>query len=698
MPPGLFLGFTLDITLAGTRPSTSSSPEPTRSRWRFWQSPSGQPSWSRPALLAVTAVTVTLYAWSLPANGFAAYYSSAVASMAGSWKALLFGAFDPGVTVTLDKLPGAFIPQALSVRIFGLHPWAMALPQVIEGAIAVLVTHRVVRLWAGPKAALLATVIFAFTPLLVSMFGHPMEDGALTVCLVLAADACQRAIHSGRLRWLLLCGVWIGLGFQAKMLQAWMILPALGVGYLIAAKARPARRWAHLMAALAVTIAVSFSWTAIVSLFPAQDRPYADGTTNNSVWTQVLGYNGLERFGVHLPGSVRTLDSTQPGQPAQDGGDAAPPPSDGAQAGQPISDELTTLFLLRYPTQIAWLLPLLLVSLVFGLSRWRRQDRVTNGGFAMWTTWLVVSIVVFSQVGLAHTAYMASLVPPIAALCAAGTAVAWRAYRERRKGTRWVLPVTVLAQGAFAAVLTGAVEDFLPWLAPVILALTAASVLVLLVGLFERSAARLSRRAITAGFAAGLAAMVAAPVAWSASVLDHRYGGTAFEAEAGPVGPRAAAAFNGLMVQFVGQQALNAINDVPATLTGHQRRILEYVNANRRGAEYPFVTDSWVAASRYIIAVGEKPLAMAGFVGSAPYPSLVTAKQLVADGKARFFLLTGVYGMGDGKPAEEVTAITSWVRSTCRAVPLEEYQQQGVRMTAAPKPDDPTAKAVLYEC
>jgi 4-amino-4-deoxy-L-arabinose transferase-like glycosyltransferase len=655
-----------------TQSDAPAPPTPRTSRWRFWVSPADQPGWTRPALLSVTAIVVVLYAWSLPANGFAPYYSSGVLSMTGSWKAFFFGAFDPNATIMMDKLPGGFIPQAVSVWLFGPHPWAMALPQVIYGAVAVLVMFRVVRLWAGPRAGLLAATIFAFTPLLVSMFGHPMVDGALTVCLVLAADACQRSVHTGRLRWLLLAGMWVGLGFQAKAMQAWVILPALGIGYLVATRGRWSRRLGHLLAALAVTIGVSFAWTAAMGVVPADSRPYADGTTNNSVWTMVVGYNGLERFGVHLPGSVLLKPSDSSGDQQSGGG--------GQNAGMP--PDLATMFVLRYVTQVAWLVPLALLSMVYGLSRWRRQDRARNGGYLMWTTWLVVNIAVFSVVDIVHTAYLATLIPPIAALCAMGTVEMWRAYRERRRGTRWLLPAIVLVQGGYAAMIAAA-ADFLPWLAPAIGVLAVGSAVVLV------ARRRLASRALVAG----LAAMLLAPIAWSASVLDHRYGGTSFDAEAGPMGPRVTSAFEELTVRYVGQAAVNAVAPVPASLTPHQRDILGYVNARRGGAEAPFVTDSWVVASRYIVGAGESPISMAGFQGSSPFPPFDEVRRLVGTGKIRFFLFTGVAGgIGDTPPSADTVATWRWVESTCRTVPASAYAR------GAPPPEDPTAKAVLHDC
>src|SRR6266516_6351600 len=290
---------------------------PPRRRWEVWRSPEGQPAWARPTLLGIAAVAALLYARNLAGAGLAPFYSVAVKSMSVSWKAFFYGAFDPKATITIDKLAGSFLPQALSARIFGFHPWSLALPQVIEGVVSMLAMYRVVRRCAGPVPGLLAAGIFAATPIAASMFGHSMEDGALTMCLVLAADSWQRAVMEGRLRSLCWAGVWVGLGFQAKMLQAWIILPALGLGYLLAAPGGLIRRLRQLGVAGLVMLAVSLSWIALYTFTPASDWPYVDGSTNNSAVAMVFGYNGVERFGISFPGSVASFGGGGGGGPVE---------------------------------------------------------------------------------------------------------------------------------------------------------------------------------------------------------------------------------------------------------------------------------------------------------------------------------------------------------------------------------------------
>jgi len=317
-------------------------------------------------LLGIAVVAAALFAWNITQAGLAPFYAVAVKSMSESWKAFFYGAFDPKATITIDKLAGSFAPQALSARIFGFNQWSLALPQVIEGVVAVLVMYRVVRRWAGVVPGLLAAALLALTPIAASTFGHSMEDGALVMCLVLAADAYQRAVIEARLRSLLWAGVWVGLGFQAKMLEAWMVLPALAIGYLVAAPVRLRRRLWHIGAAGAVMLAVSLSWIALYTLTPASGRPDVDGPTDNSAVAMVFGYNGLERFGISFPGAVSSGPAVggggggagRAGFPAGAPGNTAvpgrPPPAASALAGPSCWEALT-------PRKSA------------GCTRWRRS-------------------------------------------------------------------------------------------------------------------------------------------------------------------------------------------------------------------------------------------------------------------------------------------------------------------------------------
>jgi 4-amino-4-deoxy-L-arabinose transferase-like glycosyltransferase len=734
-----------------------------RRRWELWRSPEDQPSWARPVLLGVAAVAAVVYAWNITQAGLAPFYSVAVKSMSESWKAFFYGAFDPQATVTIDKLAGSFLPQALSARIFGFNQWSLALPQVIEGMISVLVMYRVVRRWAGAVPGMLAAALLAFTPIAASTFGHSMEDGALVMCLVLAADAYQRAVLEARLRSLAWAGVWVGLGFQAKMLQAWMVLPALAIGYLAAAPLRLRRRLWHLGVAGVVMLAVSMSWIALYTLTPASDRPYIDGSTDNSAVAMVFGYNGLERFGISFPGSVSSgpavgggvgggsghaggtdragfpgsgtgfrggqagsgTGAARGGFPARPGAGAAggtgSSSADGAPAGHgfPARDGgpagggnggsatggaggaglashsgfgtgWTKLLGSVYAPEIGWLYPLAAFALVFGLV-WRRRAKRSDqvrAGFVFWGVWLLTFGLIFSKMSkIPHMAYMASLAPPLAALSAAGIVMFWRHYRTG--GWRgWVMPVAVAAELAWAVFVWRSYSGFLPWAQTVMVVAGAAAIIVLVMAKLSR---RVRARLVTAGLTAGVAAMLAAPATWAASVLDEKYAGSSFDASAGP--------------DIGGGQGMsgNPIMTSTNAMTNADMRLYGYLTAHRGGASYLMAVQRWTGASPYILTTGQEVMPMGGFTGSVAEPTLAQVKALVSSGQLRFFLLNGT-GTGQGFGARggggsTSQAIVSWVETSCAKVPARDYGGTSSGTTASGSgPAGSGSTQTLYEC
>jgi 4-amino-4-deoxy-L-arabinose transferase-like glycosyltransferase len=511
-------------------------------RWAVWRSPADQPRWARPALLGIACVAAVLYAWNLPLVDSAPMYRDVARSMSESWKAFFYGTVDPEATYTLDKLAGSFVPQAISVTFFGYHAWSLALPQVIEGVISVLVMYRVVRRWAGVVPGLLAAGVFTLTPVAASMFGHSMADGLLVMCLVLAVDAYQRAVLEGRLRWLVVAGVWVGVGFQAKMVEAWLVLPALVVGYLLTAPIELGRRVRHVVVAGVVTLAVSLSWIALYTVTPASDRPWIDGSTNKSAFAMVFGYNGLGRVGITLPGAKEyTGIDGAPGGPNAPAGpelDLRPtvrgkPGEDPTKVASRVNPKgWNKLFDGSLGVAVGWLFPLTLLALVCGLWWWRRAERTdpVRGGLVMWGVWLLTLGLVFSVAAVPHTAYVASLALPVAALSALGIVMFWRAYR-RGGGQAWLLPSVVAAELAWCAWLWSHYPNFLPWAKWGALTLGVVAVVVLVLARVVRTA---STAPVTAALVVGVAAMLAAPATYAVSVLDPDYSGTSFDANAGP--------------------------------------------------------------------------------------------------------------------------------------------------------------------
>ena len=643
---------------------------------------SNSPRWARPALAVITLVATASYAWHLFDRGFTPYYSMVVRAMSTSWRAFFYGALDPAAaTTTMDKLPGFLWPQALSARIFGFHAWALILPGIVEGLITLLVLHALVRRWAGPIPAIAAAGIFALTPITASLFGLSGDDGTLIMCLVLAAYACQRAIESGRLNWLLLAGGWVGVGFQVKMAQAWVVLPAFALAYLVAAPLRNRTKWAQLSLAGLLTLVVSCSWTLAVWLIPAGDRPYIDGTTNNDPFSMVFVYNGLARFGGLI------ADPTKLGSAPTTGGKIASLMTMGGGGAEGPGK----LFSTTYASQIGWLYVLAAVSLVAGLW-WRPRLRA---GYLMFGGWLLITMLAFSAGAVAHTNYMAALAPPLAAICGAGVVQLVEMYRAGRQGW-WLLPATVAVSTAWADYLISQYLSFQPWLLLVVTALGVAAVLVLI-----------SRRLPKFGVIAAVTAMLLAPATWAASVVDLRYAGTPLNAEAGPAQSDAqvarlrgaddmallaellASGANGDDQRFVLAALLGATDQ----LTPYQQALQGYLAAHRNGAKFLFATDLWTQASPYLLAKGDEVLTLGGFSQDTPYPTLPMFQRMVSSGQVRYVMFGSAEVSTKSEKQAAVDQINQWVRSTCHAVPESDY----LGSAPATKQDELTAMHV-FEC
>jgi 4-amino-4-deoxy-L-arabinose transferase-like glycosyltransferase len=272
---------------------------------RLWRGSAQDPRWARPALLGLLACTALLYLWDLSRNGYANdFYAAAVQAGTKSWKAFFFGSFDSSSFITVDKTPASLWVDELSGRIFGFSSWSLLAPQAVEGMLSVLVLFAAVRRWFGPGAGLIAGAVLALTPAAALIFRFNNPDALLVLLMTVAGYCVQRALERDRTRWLVLAGVMIGFAFLTKMMQAFLVVPGFAVAYLWAGPARLRRRIWQVLAALGGLIAGAGWWVAIAELIPAADRPYFGGSTNNNILELALGYNGLGRLSGSETGSI----------------------------------------------------------------------------------------------------------------------------------------------------------------------------------------------------------------------------------------------------------------------------------------------------------------------------------------------------------------------------------------------------------
>jgi 4-amino-4-deoxy-L-arabinose transferase-like glycosyltransferase len=639
------------------------------------------PAWARPALLGLLVATAFLYTADLAASGYAnSFYSAAVQAGSHSWKAFVFGSFDSSNFITVDKPPASLWVMGLSARLFGVSSWSILVPQALEGVAAVGLLYATVRRRFPASAALLAGAVFALTPVAALMFRFNNPDALLTLLLVAAAYALTRALENARTRWLVLCGVLIGLGFLTKMLQAFVVVPGFAAVYLLAAPATLPRRVVQLLAGGGAMIAAAAWWVAIVALWPASSRPYIGGSQGNSILELIFGYNGFGRITGNEAGSVV-------------GGQVFGAATGGAGRGGGMwgPTGLGRLFGSEMGTQISWLLPaalVLLVALLWGMRRARRTDG-PRAAVLIWGSWLVVTGLVFSFAkGIIHPYYNVALAPAIGAIV--GIGVAWTWQRRDSLLDRLVLAGALAATSVWAYALLDRTPSWHPALRHAVLMVGIATSVLVAAGPLLWGGSRAAGRAV---LLASLAAALAAPAAYSAqTALTAHSGALPSAGPAGSVsgpggrgrsfGPGAggtppAGLFGGgappggsASGGFTGGAAPGGAGGLGGLLdSGTPSRALVAL-LERNASSY-----RWVAAivgansaAGVQLATGDPVMAIGGFNGTDPSPTLAGFQAEVAAGEVHYFLASNGSGRGGGAGRSASSeAIASWVETNFAA-------------------------------
>ncbi|OBB37762.1 glycosyl transferase [Mycobacterium sp. 852002-51961_SCH5331710] len=562
-----------------------------------------------PILLAATAV---LYLWNLSASGWAnAFYSAAAQAGASNWTAMLFGSSDAANAITVDKTPAALWLIDISVRLFGLNPWSVLVPQALEGVAAVGLLYAAVCRVAGRGAGLLAGAILALTPVAALIFRFNNPDALLVLLLVAAAYCMQRACEKDASRWwLIAAGGAVGFGFLAKMLQAFLVLPGFVVGYLIGGHRPWLRRSLDLLAAAAAMVVTGGWYLLLVELWPPPSRPFIGGSQHNSIIELTFAYNGFGRITGDEPGGLGNLDH-----------DVGWGRLLGTGMGQ----------------DIAWLLPGALICLAAGLVLVRRRPRTDplRTALIIWGGWLIVTAVVFSFAGgIIHSYYTVALAPAIAACIGIGANLMWHNRFDIRVAT--AMASTVAVTVCLAAVLLSRNVGWLPWLR-VVVAVGGVGAAVLLV-----VAGRLPRSTAAAVAVLAVASCLAAPAVYSVATAATPHSGAI--PAVGPSG-RGFGGPPGL---------LNAPTPGPALSAALRKDAGAY---------------TWVAAvvgsnnaAGYQLAVGAPVMAVGGFNGTDPAPTLEEFRSLVAARRIHYFIGSRMmFGRHAKSGSRESADITEYV-------------------------------------
>jgi 4-amino-4-deoxy-L-arabinose transferase-like glycosyltransferase len=572
----------------------------------------------RVAFGVLLVATAGLYLWNLSASGWAnAFYSAAAQAGGQNWTAMLFGSSDASNAITVDKTPAALWVMDVSVRLFGLNPWSVLVPQAVEGVVAVALLYAAVRRAAGPGAALLAGTVFALTPVAALMFRFNNPDALLVLMLVAGAYCVQRACERDASRWWLVgAGAAVGFGFLAKMLQAFLVLPGFGAAYLIAA-AVPLRARLLRLAGAAAAMVVSGGWyLLLVELWPASSRPYVGGSQHDSIVELALGYNGFGRLTGNEPGGLGNMNFD-------------------VGWGRLMGSSMGAY--------IAWLLPAALVCLVAGLVLTRRAPRTDpqRGALILWGGWLVVTAAVFSFAnGIVHPYYTVALAPAIGALIGIGAMSSWRHRSDVRVAT--AMSAVVVVTVVLAAVLMTRHGDWLDWLRLSLAAGGVGAAALLLV------VARLPQPVAVTAAGLAIVACLAAPTAYTLATVATPHSGAI--PTVGPArGPGGFGGFGGLLDS----------PEPPAELSA-----LLAADADRYTWSAAAIGSN--NAAGYQLASGAPVMAVGGFNGTDPSPTLAQFQADVAAGRIHYFIrgrimLAAFPGHDSG--SREAAAIADWVEA-----------------------------------
>jgi 4-amino-4-deoxy-L-arabinose transferase-like glycosyltransferase len=683
-------------------PETESEMPPAKHRsWmrRFVQGRPDDPRWVRPTLIALLVCTAVAYLWALGDSGYAnSFYSAAVQAGTKSWKAFFFGSSDASNFITVDKPPASLWVMEISARIFGVNSWSILVPQALEGVATVAVLYATVRRWFSPGAALISGALLALTPVAVLMFRFNNPDALLVLLLTVAAYATVRALERAQTSWLVVAMACIGTGFITKMLQAFIIVPVIGLVYLFFAPTPLGRRIRQLLLAAVALVVSAGWWVAAVALTPAASRPYIGGSQDNNILNLIFGYNGFGRLSGNESGSV---------------GGAGPAGSRWGPTGW------TRLFGSDMGGQISWLLPTALILLAAGLwitLRSSRTDRA-RAALVLWGGWLLLTGAVFSfAAGIIHPYYTVALAPAIAALVGIGSVMLWQ--RREQVWVRIVLGATLALTGVWSYVLLNRSPNWLPALRILIL------VVCVVAGLAIAVVPRLHGRLAMAVAAVGVIAACAGPAAYAVDTIGTPHagaipsagptvagtlggpggfggggpggggfgggagrfarpglgaaggaggaGGRTLPGAAGGGFPRAGAgtgqvprAFAGGLGRFRGGAGsggfLNATTPGKALVTALQTNAGQY--------KWVAATINSNSAAGYQLASGDPVMAIGGFNGTDPAPTLAQFEQYVREGKIHYFISSGGGfgggggGIGGGGSGSDASKISSWVTS-----------------------------------
>ncbi|MBA5851590.1 glycosyltransferase family 39 protein [Clostridium sp. cel8] len=631
------------------------------------------------------------------------YYASGVKSMLLNFTNFFFVSFDPAGFVSIDKPPLGFWMQAISAKIFGFSGVSILLPQALAGVISVGLLYYLVKRSFGPTAGILSALFLAITPVFVAASRNNTIDNLLVMTLLFACIFLSKAAERGKFKYLIISLILVGIGFNIKMLEAYMIAPAMYITYLISTAAPIKKKIVHLIVGTMVLAVVSLSWAFVVDLVPSQNRPYVGSSTNNTVTELIFGHNGVARLSSSKGGGGRGGNGQRPammnkaktsdtstdskqnlrangpnsasipnansgnaanssGIPGPGNGGGTPGGGGGAPGGSSslsgnfggqTPSGITRLFSKNILSdQICWFIPLAFLGFIASLLAQKFRLPFNNKkklDLVLWIFWLLPEFIYFSfTTGLFHPYYLTMMAPPIAALSGIGITSMWKLYKEGGIKS-YLLPVSFILEGILHLVMLSYFIDSISSTITMIIITAAVLSFISSIGLIIYKLVKQQDSFNGKNFkfaktltALALIGILTTPAIGSAAVINHAINGSM------------PAAGLELLSDEVSNDSSLSINT----------KLIEFIKSNAPNTKYQLVVSDSQSADSIILGSDVSVIALGGFSGSDNILTLSEFKELVKNGDVRYVLSSGSSGR---------SSIMQWVQENGKEVPKSEW-------------------------
>lgn len=576
------------------------------------------------------------------------YYSAGVRSMMMNLKNFFFVSSDPSGFVTIDKPPVGFWLQTISAKIFGFSGWSVILPQALAGVISVWVIYRIVKRAFGSFPALFSAFCLAITPIFVAASRNNTIDNLLVLSLLLGCYSVLIAAETGKLKYLILSVVIIGIGFNIKMVEAYMVAPAVYITYLLTSTLSYKIKIKHLIIASVVLLVVSVSWAVTVDLVPKPDRPFIGSSTNNSVMELIIGHNGLERLGIslkntkvnHNKGVIQQNKNFNENKKIINSSDK------NSKMIENRNKSNTGIFRLftynNLSEEISWLLPFAILGFFAAalVEKFKFPfDNRKKLSLLLWITWLITEFIYFSfSKNVTHTYYLTTMAPAIAALSGIGLSAMWKLYNGENHW-KWLLPTALMVNGIIQIAMLSNKSKVYTLILIITLVLSFGGSLLLYINNIKY----LGRKISVVAVVIAAIGVLTSPAIWSATTIFYPMNGSSPSA--------------GLELMS------NMKKD--NTSSSENKKLVQFLLKNKGKAQYLVAVPSATDYGSYLILkTGMPVITIGGYSGMDKIISLNDFKKLVYEGKLKYALIGDKNGMNYGANNE----IINWIKKNGKLV------------------------------